>query len=374
MNAEQGWGAQRLKSRLVLEDGTVFTGEHFGAVGESIGEVVFNTGMTGYQEILTDPSYCGQIVTMTYPLIGNYGCTVNDFESTNSFVKGLVVREFAEVPSHYSSQFALEEYLQREHIIGIAGIDTRKLTRILRVHGTMRGLLTSGEETDEVLIARVRAYELPRDQVAQVTAKAPYRLPGSGKRVVLLDLGTKMGVIRSLRARDCDVMVLPASASASEILSWRPDGLMMSNGPGDPEDLPEVVENVKQLIGQVPMFGICMGHQVLSLACGAKTEKLTFGHRGANHPVKDLHSSRVYMSSQNHGYVVTSDSLAATDLELTHINQNDNSVEGVRHKTAPAFSVQYHPEAKPGPDDSDYLFDDFMQMIDVFMEGGYKDA
>ena len=374
MNAERGWGAQRLKSRLVLEDGTVFTGEHFGAVGESIGEVVFNTGMTGYQEILTDPSYCGQIVTMTYPLIGNYGCTVNDFESTNSFVKGLVVREFAEVPSHYSSQFALEEYLQREHIIGIAGIDTRKLTRILRVHGTMRGLLTSGEETDEVLIARVRAYELPRDQVAQVTAKAPYRLPGSGKRVVLLDLGTKMGVIRSLRARDCDVMVLPASASASEILSWQPDGLMMSNGPGDPEDLPEVVENVKQLIGQVPMFGICMGHQVLSLACGAKTEKLTFGHRGANHPVKDLHSSRVYMSSQNHGYVVTSDSLAATDLELTHINQNDNSVEGVRHKTAPAFSVQYHPEAKPGPDDSDYLFDDFMQMIDVFMEGGYKDA
>ena len=374
MNAEQGWGAQRLKSRLVLEDGTVFTGEHFGAVGESIGEVVFNTGMTGYQEILTDPSYCGQIVTMTYPLIGNYGCTVNDFESTNSFVKGLVVREFAEVPSHYSSQFALEEYLQREHIIGIAGIDTRKLTRILRVHGTMRGLLTSGEEADEVLIARVRAYELPRDQVAQVTAKAPYRLPGSGKRVVLLDLGTKMGVIRSLRARDCDVMVLPASASASEILSWQPDGLMMSNGPGDPEDLPEVVENVKQLIGQVPMFGICMGHQVLSLACGAKTEKLTFGHRGANHPVKDLHSSRVYMSSQNHGYVVTSDSLAATDLELTHINQNDNSVEGVRHKTAPAFSVQYHPEAKPGPDDSDYLFDDFMQMIDVFMEGGYKDA
>ena len=374
MNAERGWGAQRLKSRLVLEDGTVFTGEHFGAVGESIGEVVFNTGMTGYQEILTDPSYCGQIVTMTYPLIGNYGCTVDDFESTSSFVKGLVVREFAEVPSHYTSQFALEEYLQREHIIGIAGIDTRKLTRILRVHGTMRGLLTTSEEADEILIARVRAYELPRDQVAQVTAKAPYRLPGSGKRVVLLDLGTKMGVIRSLRARDCDVMVLPASASASEILSWRPDGLMMSNGPGDPEDLPEVVENVKQLIGQVPMFGICMGHQVLSLACGAKTEKLTFGHRGANHPVKDLDSGRVYMSSQNHGYVVTNESLVATDLELTHINQNDNSVEGVRHKTAPAFSVQYHPEAKPGPDDSDYLFDDFMQMIDLFMEGGNHDA
>ncbi len=363
-----------MKARLILEDGTVFTGEHFGAEGESIGEVVFNTGMTGYQEVLTDPSYCGQIVTMTYPLIGNYGCTVNDFESTRSFVRGFVVREFAPVPSHYTSQFSLEDYLKRERIIGIAGIDTRKLTRILRVHGTMRGLLTTGEESDEVLIEKVRAFELPRDQVAQVTAKAPYRLPGEGRRVVLLDLGTKMGVIRSLRTRDCDVIVLPANSSASDILAWKPQGLMMSNGPGDPEDLPEVVESVKQLLGKVPIFGICMGHQVLSLACGAKTEKLTFGHRGVNHPVKDLKTGRVYMTSQNHGYVVTSESLKHTDLELTHFNQNDGSVEGVKHKNVPAFSVQYHPEAKPGPDDSDYLFDDFIHMMDSYWEGGKKDA
>ncbi len=374
MNVIKKTGGERLKARLVLEDGSVFVGKHFGASGESLGEVVFNTGMTGYQEVLTDPSYCEQIVTMTYPLIGNYGCTVNDFESTRSHVRGFVVREFAEAPSHYSSQFSMEEYLIRENVIGIAEIDTRKLTRTLRVHGTMRGLLTTGEEPDEVLIERVRSCELPRDQVAQVTTKAPYRLPGEGKRVVLLDLGTKMGVIRSLRSRSCDIIVLPASASAQEILAWRPQGLMMSNGPGNPEDLPDTVASVRALLGQVPMFGICMGHQVLSLACGAKTEKLTFGHRGVNHPVKDLKTSRVYMTSQNHGYVVTVDSLAKTDLELTHTNQNDQSVEGVRHKFVPAYSVQYHPEAKPGPDDSDYLFDEFIGMMERFAEGGKRHA
>lgn len=361
-------------ARLLLEDGTVLTGQSVGATGESFGEVVFNTGMTGYQEVLTDPSYCGQIVTMTYPLIGNYGCNVDDIESMRSHVRGFVVRECAEYPSHYRNQFSLGEFLRRERIIGIAGVDTRKLTRILRVQGTMRGLITTGDESDEVLLARLLAEPLLRDQVAQVTTREPYRVPGEGKRIVLLDFGAKQGTLRSLRARDCDVIVLPAFSTAQEILAWEPEGLMMSNGPGDPDDLPTVVATVAALIGQVPIFGICMGHQILAKACRAETAKLPFGHRGVNHPVKDLQTGRIYMTSQNHGYVVTPESLDHTELELTHINQNDGTVEGIRHKHALAFSVQYHPEARPGPDDSDYLFDDFLRMVEKQAKGGVQHA
>lgn len=358
-----------MKARLILEDGTVFIGEHFGASGEVLGEVVFNTGMTGYQEILTDPSYFGQIVTLTYPLVGNYGCTVDDIESTRPHVRGFVVRGYAETPSHYRSQFSLHEYLLRERVVAIAGVDTRKLTRILRVHGTMRGMITTFDTAESELLDRVRGYERERDQVKQVTTREAYRMPGDGLRVVLLDFGTKMGILRSLRARGCDVVVLPAHSSREEILSWRPLCIMMSNGPGDPADLSDIVDTVRSLIGELPIFGVCMGHQVLALACGAATEKLRFGHRGANHPVKDLRTDRVYMTSQNHGYVVREGSLTGTELELTHINQNDGTIEGVKHRSAFAYSVQYHPEARPGPDDSDYLFDEFITGVKRFWKG-----
>ena len=358
-----------VRVRLLLEDGTLFVGEHFGAKGERFGEIVFNTGMTGYQEVLTDPSYCGQIVAMTYPLIGNYGCNAEDVESTRSHVLGFVVREAARLPNHHRNQFSLDDFLRRQDVIGMAGIDTRMLTRLLRTHGTLRAVITTDGRPEADLLTELRAWNLPRDQVARVTAPAPYTMPGEGRRIVLLDFGLKTGTLRSLRARGCNVTVLPACSAADEIMAWRPQGVMMSNGPGDPADLPEIVDTVRCLIGRVPVFGICMGHQVLSLACGAKTEKLRFGHRGVNHPVKDLRTNRVCMSSQNHGYVVTEASLAGTELELTHINQNDGTVEGVRHRLAPAFSVQYHPEARPGPDDSDYLFDDFMDLIDQWERG-----
>lgn len=359
-----------MRARLILEDGTVFEGVGFGATGESYGEVVFNTGMTGYQEVLTDPSYYGQIVTMTYPLIGNYGVNVDDIESNHPHVRGFVVREWAEHPSNWRSMGSLDEYLKRNNIIGIQGIDTRMLTKKIRVRGTMAGVITTLDTDVSVYMDKLNAPDLlPRDQVAQVTTKSIYRCPGEKRRVVAMDFGMKAGILRSLLARDCDVTVVPADTSAEEIMSWRPHGVFLSNGPGDPADLSYAVETIRELLGQVPIFGICMGHQLISLACGAQTGRLKFGHRGANHPVKDLINGRCYITSQNHGYVVLEESLAGTDLELTHINQNDGSVEGLRHTKYPAFCVQYHPEARPGPDDSDYLFDRFMDLIDAHWEG-----
>lgn len=352
------------KARLILEDGTEFVGTSIGSEGTTLGEVVFNTGMTGYQEVLTDPSYCGQIVTMTYPLIGNYGVSVNDSESLRPWASGFVVREAADHPSHHQMQMTLDAYLQAHGVIGIEGIDTRMLTRVLRKHGTMRGLITTSDEPVSELLGQLRETAEIRDQVAQVTTNTPYRIPGPGRRVVLLDLGVKMNTVRSLTARGCDLIVMPAYSSREEILAWQPEGLMMSNGPGDPADLFDIVETIRSLLGVIPIFGICMGHQLLSLACGAKTEKLRFGHRGVNHPVRDLRDQRVYITSQNHGYVVAQDSLCDTPLEITHVNQNDGSIEGVMHRELRAFSVQFHPEAKPGPDDSEYLFDDFMKWID----------
>lgn len=355
-------------ARLVLENGHVFTGIGFGASGEVPGEVVFNTGMTGYQEVLTDPSYYGQIVTMTYPLIGNYGVNVDDVESRQPSVRGFVVREFSELPSHYKSLGSLEEYLARNNVIGIAGIDTRKLTKMIRSHGTMKAILTTLDTSVNELVERLES-PFETDQIDHVTTQSTYRCPGSGRRVVAMDFGMKAGVVRSLLARHCDVIVVPAKTSIDEVLSWRPHGVMLSNGPGDPQSADYAIETIRGLLGHVPVFGICLGHQLMALACGAKTEKMPFGHRGVNHPVKDLRNGKIAITSQNHGYVVDPASLAGTELVLTHINQNDGTVEGMAHTQYPAFCVQYHPEARPGPDDSDYLFDDFMQMMDEVREG-----
>ncbi|GMA49135.1 carbamoyl-phosphate synthase small chain [Alicyclobacillus contaminans] len=363
-----GFDTSRRTARLVLENGLVFTGMNFGATGQSFGEVVFNTGMTGYQEVLTDPSYYGQIVTMTYPLIGNYGVNVDDMEALRPSVRGFVVREFAEVPSHFKSVGSLSWYLEKHGIIGISGIDTRRLTKAIRSEGTMKAVLTTEDTPVDELLAALEA-PFPRDQIHHVTTSKVYRCPGGNRRVVAMDFGMKSGVVRSLLARDCDVVVVPATTTAEEILAWQPHGVMLSNGPGNPEDAPYAIKTVRRLLGRVPVFGICLGHQLIALACGARTKKLRFGHRGANHPVKDLRTGKIAITSQNHGYVVDADSLPGTELVLTHVNQNDGTVEGLAHRRFPVFSVQYHPEARPGPDDSDGLFDEFMQRMDDVREG-----
>ncbi|MHB1126631.1 MAG: glutamine-hydrolyzing carbamoyl-phosphate synthase small subunit [Bacillota bacterium] len=349
---------------LVLEDGTVFRGQAFGYPGKTNGEVVFNTGMTGYQEVLTDPSYTGQIVTMTYPLIGNYGVNEEDEESQGPKVRGLVVREFCSYPSNWRSKETLEEYLIRYHIPGIAGLDTRALTRKIRSHGTMRGVLSSQEEdvnnpaglVEEAASLCVNGPGLVRS----VTTSTPYHIPGDGPRVAVMDFGIKQNILRVLGSMGCDLTVFPSSVAASEVLSAEPDGVFLSNGPGDPKDVPEAIETIRTLIGQKPIFGICLGHQILGLAMGADTYKLKFGHRGSNHPVKDLANQRVYITSQNHGYAIKAETLPE-NLAVTHINLNDSTVEGMTHRELPIYSVQYHPEAAPGPEDSRYLFDQFMK-------------
>jgi len=352
-----------MQARLLLEDGTLFTGVSFGADTQKIGEVVFNTGMTGYQELLSDPSYCGQIVTMTYPLIGNYGITRDDFEAVRPNLFGMAVRRYEPIPSNWRSQFSLGDLLKEYEIPGIAGIDTRMLTRKIRQFGSMKGLLTTGNEHVEELIERLQSTPIARDQVARTSTNNIYHVPGRKERIVLLDCGSKNGIVHELSKRNCDIIVVPHTTTAEEIRRIAPDGIQLSNGPGDPKDNLHVAETIKQLLGEYPIFGICLGHQLLSLACGADTNKLKFGHRGGNHPVKELETGRCYITSQNHSYAVTDESIAGTDLVVTHINNNDKTIEGVKHKKYPAFSVQYHPEAAPGPNDSSYLFDQFIEMI-----------
>ncbi len=352
-----------MQAKLLLEDGTLFTGRSFGAQGNTTGEVVFNTGITGYQEVLSDPSYCNQIVTMTYPLIGNYGITRDDFESVRPFVNGFVVRRYEPVPSNWRAEYTLDELLKEHGIVGISDIDTRMLTRILRNHGTMRGILTAGEHSVEELKEMLQSSELVNDQVKKTSTPHVYNSPGHGERIVLIDYGAKSGIVRELSARGCDIVVVPQDITAEQVRRLNPDGIQLSNGPGDPKDVPHAVETIKELLGEYPIFGICLGHQLLALAGGADTEKLAFGHRGGNHPVKELATGRCYITSQNHGYTVKEDSLAGTDFEVTHINNNDKTIEGVRHTKFPAFSVQYHPEAAPGPFDNSYLFDRFIEMI-----------
>lgn len=352
---------------LVLENGTVFRGLSLGAEGRATGEVVFNTGMTGYQEILSDPSYAGQIVVLTYPLIGNYGYNQEDFESHRVQVEGFVVREASEEPSNWRSCGTVHDFLEHRGVVGIQGIDTRALTRRLRSHGVMMGTITTNETAEEALerLKNSPGYS-QTDYVRKVSTREPYEWPAEGEprfRVALLDCGVKFNIMRSLAARGCQVTVWPCTASAEQILERNPDGILLSPGPGDPSNLSYIVQNVRKLAMRKPLMGVCLGNQLLGYAFGSRTFKLKFGHRGSNHPVKDLTTEKVYITSQNHGYAVDPAELK-DGMEVAHINLNDGTVEGLRHRELPVFSIQYHPEASPGPHDSAYFFDQFIQLME----------
>lgn len=354
-----------MKAFLILEDGTVFTGTSIGSTREVISEIVFNTSMTGYLEVLTDPSYAGQAVVMTYPLIGNYGICHEDMESLKPWPDGYIVRELSRIPSNFRSEDTLEHFLVENNIPGISGIDTRALTKILREKGTMNGMITTNEGYDlEDAIARMKRYRVA-GVVEATTCKEKYVLPGEGKRVALLDLGAKKNIARSLNERGCQVTVYPAKTTAEEILAEHPDGIMLSNGPGDPKECTDIIREIKKLYEtEVPIFAICLGHQLMALATGADTHKLKYGHRGGNHPVKDLETGRVYISSQNHGYVVDMDTIDPAVAVPAFINVNDGTNEGLKYVGKNIFTVQYHPEACPGPQDSSYLFDRFLTMME----------
>jgi carbamoyl-phosphate synthase small subunit len=388
---------------LALADGTVFEGTAFGAEGECVGEVVFNTSMTGYQEVLTDPSYKGQIVCMTYPLIGNYGINPEDIESRRPFVEGFIVKEGSPYPSNWRKTQTLEAYLKEWGIVGIQGIDTRALTKHIRDQGAMEGVISTVDLSPRTLIEKARSSPglIGRDLVKEVACTEPFRWTqaewrlghgyiddrspttadrkdrqvqldlfgrplsdvGHRFRVMAIDCGIKYNILRQLVNIGCNVVAVPASTTADEILAFDPDGIFISNGPGDPEGVPYLVETIAQLIGRKPIFGICLGHQILGLALGGRTYKLKFGHHGANHPVKELHTGKVEITTQNHGFAVDIDSIPDGEMELTHVNLNDGTVEGMRHTRLPLFSVQYHPEASPGPHDSRYLFHRFVALM-----------
>jgi len=319
-----------MKAILALEDGTIFHGKSFGAEGEVIGEIVFNTGMTGYQEVLTDPSYFGQIVVMTYPLIGNYGVNFDDIESVKPQVRGFIVREICKAPSNWRSVETLDEYLKKYNIVGIEGIDTRALTRIIRDKGTMKGIISTFPDLDiDSKLDDIRAYEI-KNPVYSVTTKEVQHYKGDSYRVCLIDYGIKQNIIRSLLKRGCDVYVFPASATADEILSKDPDGIMLSNGPGDPKDCKDSIKTIKRLLGKKPIFGICLGHQLMALANGADSKKLKYGHRGCNHPVKDIEKDLTYITSQNHGYTIVEESLDPQKMKVSHRNLNDGTIEGIK--------------------------------------------
>ena len=373
------------QAKLALENGVVFTGESFGAEGEVTGEVVFNTSITGYQEILTDPSYCGQIVTMTYPLIGNCGINLDDVESGQPQVAGFIVKEYFDYHSNWRARESLGAWLKKHRIMALQGIDTRMLTKMIRTVGALRGIISTLEFDGTTLVSKARSSPQMAglDLTKNVTCGKPYPwdqmdetpfalaadIPAhlkNGKRfnVVVYDYGVKRNILRRLTSYGCRLSVVPSYFPAEEVLRMSPDGIFLSNGPGDPDAVKYAIENIKKLVRAKPVFGICLGHQLLALALGGKTFKLKFGHRGANHPVKNLLKNEIEITSQNHGFAVDPDTLDPSTIEITHINLNDGTNEGFRHRELPIFSVQYHPEASPGPHDSDYLFREFLEMME----------
>jgi len=382
-----------MKAALILETGKIFWGESFGANGEAFGEVVFNTGMTGYQEVLTDPSYAGQMVCMTYPLIGNYGINRVDDQSEKTQVQGFIVKEAARNPSHWQMEKNLSRTLAQSGVVGIKGIDTRALTRIIREHGVLRGAITTEVEgLSEVeygvllplvevgisrwdeWVSRLKAWDVPTDVVAKVSTQKLYTLPAVQSKkeafhVVVMDFGIKKNILQAMQESGFRLTVVPHTTPTEQILDLQPDGVFLSNGPGDPKEVAVGIEAIRGLMGKRPIFGICLGHQLLSLALGGDTYKMKFGHRGGNQPVQDLESKRVTITSQNHGYAISEESLEKTPLYVTHRNLNDQSVEGVKHRELPVFSVQYHPEAGPGPSESLYLFDDFARLMQEWRAG-----
>lgn len=357
-----------MKRLLILEDGTVFEGVGFGAIGDVTGEIVFSTAMTGYQESITDQSYNGQILTFTYPMVGNYGVNRDDYESISPTIKAVIVKEHARLASNWRSQMTLEEFLIKKNIPGISGIDTRALTKKIRQYGTMRASIVDPADPFEHAYDQLKASVLPRNQVAQVSTKTPYPSPGTGRNVIVIDFGLKHSILRELAKRNCNLTVMPYDTTAQEILELEPDGVMLTNGPGDPKDVPEAIQMIQEIQGKVPIFGICLGHQLFALANGCDTFKMAFGHRGLNHPVREVASGKIAFTSQNHGFAVDEKSVDQENLLITHLEINDLTVEGLRHRHYPAFSVQFHPDAAPGPHDALDLFDEFMEMMDANKE------
>ncbi len=358
--------AKEFTKKIVLENGTEMYGYGFGADTDAINEIVFNTSMVGYQEVISDPSYTGQMACMTYPLIGNYGMNEDDYETRVPTIGGLIVREYNDIPSNFRYTKTLSEVLEENNVPAISGIDTRKLTRIIRNEGSQKVMITSATTPLEEALKAIKEYTVPKDVVKRVSCKKIWysRTPNHKYDVVAIDCGIKLNIVRSLNKKGCNVIIVPYNTDAETILAMRPDGVFLSNGPGNPEEVTEVIETVKALKGKLPIFGICLGHQMVSLAYGAKTYKMKFGHRGANHPVKNLKTGKIEITSQNHSFAVDASSIKDTGLELTHINILDNTAEGVECKKDKIFSVQYHPESAPGPQDSEYLFDEFIELME----------
>lgn len=352
-----------MKAILYLEDGSIYEGKGFGKIGTTFGELVFNTSMTGYQEILTDPSYAGQIINMTYPLIGNYGINEIESESSKIYAKGLIVKNISKNPSNYMSETSIDEMLKNMDIVGIYGIDTRSLTKKIRNSGVLKCVVSNEDLSIDYLKSTLNEYESKGDMMKDVSTNEIIHIKGNGQKVALVDFGVKANIVNNLKLRDCDITIFPHNAKYEDIMSIRPNGVLLSNGPGDPKEATEAIKTTKELMKNVPVFGICLGHQILALAVGGDTYKMKYGHRGGNHGVYDIERDKSYITSQNHGYSVDIDSIKDKDMIVTHLNLNDNTVEGMKHKYLPVFSVQYHPEGAPGPQDSSYLFDNFMAIM-----------